>query len=83
MPDPAEKCIHCGARFDTHVAAKNGGFDCPPRADGKVLLVVACGTQGAYRPGDDDTSWERREWREPEPKDALDVLRVGQEGKGT
>jgi hypothetical protein len=82
MSDPAEKCIHCGARRDAHIPASTGGLDCPPRADGKRLMIVGTGTTAGLWPHDDDRSWERREWVDPEPKDATDVLRLAQERKG-
>lgn len=73
-------CVHCGARRDAHLPTKGGGLDCPPRADGKSLMIVGSGTTAGAWPGDDDRSWERREWRDPEPKTALDVLHLANEG---
>jgi hypothetical protein len=73
------RCVHCGAERDAHIPAANGGLDCPPRADGKVLRIVATGSSAGLWPHDDEHSWERREWVDPEPKDPMDVLQMARD----
>lgn len=79
MSDPAEKCSNCGARRDAHTPAENGGLDCPPRADGKVPMVV--GQSSVSYAVDEVYTRDRIEWQNPK-RDAVEVLQVAHECKG-
>lgn len=89
MSDPNEKCRNCGAPRSAHRPAKNGGLDCPPRADGRVPIVVGHDIVGMDDADHCAITAPRIEWRDPidlaDP--ALAVLREAHEGaadgKGT
>lgn len=57
-------CRVCGERKSAHVATAKGPLTHPREAKGEgEYVLVAAGTYGAITPGDDDTPWERYEFR--------------------
>jgi hypothetical protein len=69
---PDEPCRSCGARFDAHKKARNGGYDCPPREDGKVPVVVGSEIIGMDYDNHCAISAPKIEWVDPSatPTDA-------------
>jgi hypothetical protein len=62
---PDANCTTCGAPRSKHTPAPNGGLDCPPRADGKVPVVVGSEIVGMDSANHCAITRPKIEWRAP------------------
>lgn len=64
-----EPCTNCGALRSAHTPnVTRGGLDCPPRADGKVPVVIGHRVVGMDHDNHCAVTVPEIEWRDP-PKE--------------